>query len=85
MIERTNKRSIHCPVCGRYLLKAKDGSDIEVTCDKCNSEIIAKVTDGMVAASEDRRGKLPTRSGAVSISVSKSGKKNNSMREAAYA
>ena len=50
-----------------------------------DGQLIAKVTDGMVAASEDRRGKLPTRSGAVSISVSKSGKKNNSMREAAYA
>lgn len=85
MIERTNKRSIHCPVCGRYLLRAKDGSDIEVTCEKCNSEIIAKVTDGMVAASEDRRGKPSTRSGAVSFSMNKTGKKKNSMGEAAYA
>ena len=84
MIERAEKRSIHCPVCGRYLLKANDGSEIEVECEKCNSDIIAKVVDGMVSASEDRRGKLPVRQPEVSVSVNRVSKKKV-MREVAYA
>lgn len=85
MMERALKRSIHCPVCGRYLLKSNDGAEIEVTCEKCNSEIIATVVDGMVSASEDRRGKLPIRHPSVSVSVNRAGSKNKKAREAAYA
>ena len=84
MIERALKRSIHCPVCGRYLLKASDGSEIEIVCEKCDSDIIAKVVDGMVSASEDRRGKLPVRQPAVSVSINHVGKKKRITREVAY-
>lgn len=84
MIERAVKRSIHCPVCGRYLLKANDGSEIEVACEKCNSNIIAKVVDGMVSVSEDRRGKIPVRQPAVSVSINHVGKKKRVTREVAY-
>lgn len=85
MIERTVKRSIHCPVCGRYLLRSNDGAEIEITCEKCNSDIIAKVIDGMVSVSEDRRGKLPMRAPAVSVSMSREGSKKKKPKEALYA
>ena len=71
MIERTEKREIHCPVCGKVLLKAKDGSEVDVHCERCNSDIIATVQDGMIATMEDRRNKIPRRPGAVSVSVVK--------------
>lgn len=83
MIERAVKRSIHCPVCGRYLLRANDGAEIEITCEKCDSDIIARVIDGMVSASEDRRGKLPKRAPAVSVSVERKGIKRK-VTEVAY-
>lgn len=75
MIERAQKRDIHCPVCGRYLLKANDGSEIDVKCEKCSSDIIAIVKNGMIATMEDRRNKLPRKKGAVSVSVVKDGRK----------
>ena len=43
MIERAEKRDIHCPVCGKVLLKAKEGSEVDVHCDRCNSNIITTV------------------------------------------
>lgn len=85
MIEKTVKRSIHCPVCGRYLLRSNDGAEIEIMCEKCNSDIIATVVDGMVSAAEDRRGKLPKRAPAVSVSVSREAMKKKKTKEAAYA
>lgn len=83
MIERALKRSIHCPVCGRYLLKSSDGAEIEVTCEKCNSDIIATVVDGMVSAAEDRRDKMLSGKPAISVSVNKVGRKKKNMREVA--
>ncbi len=71
MIERIEKRDIHCPVCGKVLLKAKEGSEVDVHCDRCNSNIITTVKNGMIATMEDRRNKLPKRHGAVSVSVVK--------------
>lgn len=71
MIERITKREIHCPVCGKCLLKAGDGSEIEIKCDKCGSDIIAVVRNGMISTMEDRKNKLPKRKGAVSVSVVK--------------
>lgn len=58
MIERNEMRPIYCPVCGKYLLKAKDGSEVDAYCERCNSDIIAAVTDGMLSTTEIRRNKL---------------------------
>lgn len=75
MIERIEKREIHCPVCGKAICRAKNGSEVDIHCDRCNSDIIATVTDGMISIMEDRRNKLPKRQGAVSVSVVKENKK----------
>ena len=80
MIERAIFRPIYCPVCGRFLLKAKDESEVVVHCEKCNSDIIATVRTGIIATMEDRRDKLPVRNGAVSVSVVKDKSKENGKR-----
>ena len=76
MIERTVKRDIHCPVCGKVLCRAKDESEVDIHCDRCNSDIIATVIGGMISTMEDRRNQLPKRQGAVSVSVMKENKKS---------
>ena len=77
MIERIVKREIHCPVCGKVVCKAKNGSEVDIHCDRCNSDIIATVTDGMISTMEDRRNKISKRQGAVSVSVMKENKKTS--------
>ncbi|MDD3415446.1 MAG: hypothetical protein PHY47_15795 [Lachnospiraceae bacterium] len=81
MIERAIFRPIYCPVCGRYLLKAKDGAEVVVNCERCNGDIIATVKDGTISTMEDRRDKLPKRHGAVSVRVVKEKKKKCSQME----
>ena len=34
-----------CPICGYKLLKAGDGSNIEITCPKCNEKMIIEIKD----------------------------------------
>ena len=80
MIERAVFRPIYCPVCGRFLLKAKDESEVVVHCEKCNSDIITTVRTGIIATMEDRRDKLPIRNGAVSVSVVKDKSQENEKR-----
>lgn len=75
MVERTEKRFVHCPVCGKCLMKASGNTEIETRCDKCGSDLIAIIKEGMVSVSEERRNKLPKRQGAVSVSVAKEGAK----------
>ena len=77
MIERLDKRFVHCPVCGKCLMKASGNAEIETKCDRCGSDLIAIVRGGMVSVSEDRRNILPNRQGAVSVSVSKEGGKKS--------
>ncbi len=69
MIERSFKREIHCPVCGKHLIDAGNGSDIEMICEKCKSRIIIMIKDGSIVTMEDRRGKKGDRSPAVSVST----------------
>lgn len=40
---RKDKRFISCPVCGRILMKCQGVCDLEITCGKCNSEIVVLV------------------------------------------
>lgn len=39
------KRHLHCPICGKYLMKASGTVEIEMKCEKCKSDIIAKIKD----------------------------------------
>ena len=80
MIESIEKREIHCPVCGKVLCRAKDESEVDIHCDRCNSDIIATVTGGMISTMEDRRNQLSKRQGAVSVSVMKENKKSRCLK-----
>ena len=40
MIERKDKRYVSCPVCGRILMKCQGMCNIDITCGKCNKEIV---------------------------------------------
>ena len=72
MIERKEKRYVSCPVCGRILLKCQGKCSIDITCGKCNREIVALVDGDRVMVLENRRGpEKKGRSGQVKISVQK--------------
>ena len=73
MIERKDKRYVSCPVCGRHLMKCQGQCNIEVTCSKCNRDIVVLVDEERVMGLENRRGSgKDERSGQVRISVQKS-------------
>ena len=73
MIERKDKRYVSCPVCGRHLMKYQGQCNIEVTCSKCNRDIVVLVDEERVMVLENRRGSgKDERSGQVRISVQKS-------------
>ena len=73
MIERKDKRYVSCPVCGRHLMKCQGQCNIEVTCSKCNRDIVVLVDEGRVMVLENRRGSgKDERSGQVRVSVQKS-------------
>ena len=73
MIERKEKRYVSCPVCGRHLMKCQGQCNIEVTCSKCNRDIVVLVDEERVMVLENRRGSgKDERSGQVRVSVQKS-------------
>ena len=74
MIERKDKRYVSCPVCGRFLMKCQGDCEIEVTCGKCDKEIVALIKDEMVMVLENRRDSKGRRAGQVRVSVTKSSK-----------
>ena len=49
MIERKDKRYVSCPVCGRHLMKCQGQCNIDITCGKCNREIVVIVDEERVA------------------------------------
>jgi phage FluMu protein Com len=42
------KYYVVCPVCGYKLLKAADGSNIEIYCPKCKEKLTVEVTDNKI-------------------------------------
>lgn len=73
MIERKDKRYVSCPVCGRHLMKCQGQCNIEVTCSKCNRDIVVLVDEERVMVLENRRGSgKDVRTGQVRVSVQKS-------------
>ena len=67
MIDRKDKRFVSCPVCGRILMKCQGMCNLEITCGKCNSDIVAILDEERVMVLENRRGN--GRVGQVKISV----------------
>lgn len=69
MRERKDKRYVSCPVCGRHLMKCQGQCNIEVTCSKCNRDIVILVDEERVMVLENRRG--DNKVGQVRVSVQK--------------
>ena len=43
MLDRKDKRFVSCPVCGRILMKCQGECNIDITCGRCNREIVQVV------------------------------------------
>ena len=69
MIDRKDKRFVSCPVCGRVLMKCQGMCNLEITCGKCNKDIVAIIDEERVMVLENRRGN--NRTGQVKVSVQK--------------
>lgn len=83
MIERKDKRYVSCPVCGRHLMKCQGQCNIEVTCSKCNRDIVVLVDEERVMVLENRRGLESTGQVRVSVSKPKNLQKTEQFRKAA--
>ena len=80
---RTNKRFISCPVCGRILMKCQGTCSLEISCAKCNSEIVALVDEERVMVLENRRGNGQVGQVKVSVQKTKGCKQMQPMKRAA--
>ena len=72
MVDRKDKRYVSCPVCGKILMKCQGQCNVEITCSKCNREIVALIDEERVMVLENRRGSgKEARAGQVRVSVQK--------------
>lgn len=72
MVDRKDKRYVSCPVCGKILMKCQGQCNIEITCNKCNREIVAIIDEERVVVLENRRGiSKDIGTGQVKVSVQK--------------
>lgn len=72
MVDRKDKRYVSCPVCGKILMKYQGQCNVEITCSKCNREIVALIDEERVMVLENRRGSgKDARAGQVRVSVQK--------------
>ena len=55
MEERKTKKYASCPVCGRILMKCQGMCNIDITCGKCNKEIVIIIDEERVMVLENRR------------------------------
>ena len=55
MEERKIKKYASCPVCGRILMKCQGMCNIDITCGKCNKEIVIIIDEERVMVLENRR------------------------------
>lgn len=76
MVDRKDKRYVSCPVCGKILMKCQGQCNVEITCSKCNREIVALIDEERVMVLENRRGSgKDARAGQVRVSVRRNKKK----------
>ena len=72
MVDRKDKRYVSCPVCGKILMKCQGQCNVEITCSKCNREIVALIDEERVMVLENRRGSgKESGTGQVRVSVQK--------------
>ena len=70
-VERSEKRFLTCPVCGRMLLKCDGVCNLEITCGKCNRSLAVHVDDERIIVLEDRRISGKAVRGSVTIRKNK--------------
>ena len=76
MLDRKDKRFVSCPVCGRILMKCQGECNIDITCGRCNREIVVLVDNERVMVLENRRGSgKDAGTGQVRVSVQKTKRK----------
>ena len=72
MVDRKDKRYVSCPLCGKILMKCQGQCNVEISCSKCNREIVALIDEERVMVLENRRGSSKdARAGQVRVSVQK--------------
>ncbi len=83
MIDRKEKRFVSCPVCGKVLMKCQGECNIDITCAKCNREIVVLVDNERMMILENRRGNGQVGQVKVSVQKSKECKQMQPVRRAA--
>ena len=83
MTDRKEKRFVSCPVCGRILMKCQGVCNLEITCGKCNRDIVAIVDEERVMVLENRRGNGQVGQVKVSVQKTKGCKQMQPMKRAA--
>lgn len=86
MVDKKDKRYANCPVCGKILMKCQGQCNVEITCSKCNREIVALIDEERVMVLEKRRGNSKgARAGQVRVSVQKTkSQKMEPVKQAAH-
>lgn len=82
MIDRKEKRFVSCPVCGRVLMRCQGMCNLEITCGKCNRDIVAIVDEERVMVLENRRGNGQVGQVKVSVQKTKGCKQMQTMKRA---
>lgn len=80
---RECKIFVNCLVCGRILMKCQGKCNLEITCGKCNSDIVAIVDKERVKVFENRRRSGQIEQVKVSVHPTKGCKQMQSMKRAA--
>lgn len=78
MIEQLD--GVHCPVCGKCIIRAKGAAEMGIVCDRCNSDIEIVINGDMVSVIGHRKIKKRNSGNDVSVSIAKHG---NGLKKAA--
>lgn len=46
------KRYIHCPLCGRFLMKCQGVYEIEICCRKCSKNLVVECNENKIIIME---------------------------------
>jgi len=85
MLNRKENRYVSCPACGKVLFRGNGQCTVELTCTRCNKEIVALLDNDRVMVLENRRGSgEDAKAGPVRVSVHKpKSKKMEPVKQAA--
>lgn len=67
MIEGVNRRTIYCPICGRALIRCRGSFDIQISCPKCNKELVILMDVEKISIQENQRDSTKGKPGAAKV------------------